>query len=301
MQLRQLEYLVTIWDAGSFSAAAAQLYLSQPSLSQQMRALERELGVELLERGRHGLSLTPAGRVLLPHARRVLDAAQDAVDAVRQVSENRLGDVHVLTVRSVASGVLPPSAARWHTLYPTIMLRLHDFSHRRELEAATRGGQGDLSIGPRPSEWDGPVMSLGYEEMVLVGPGDYRQHSPVDPRELGAADWVLYEPEQGMSEIVDWLSAVLDFTPRAVARTGQVAAALSFAVEGTGVAVTPANAVPGGWAHHTRRIGPGVFREIVAYSRREPMDLVTQYRDLLLSIELPLTAGDELPVGSLRC
>ncbi|WP_425303462.1 LysR family transcriptional regulator [Nocardia wallacei] len=95
----------------------AQLYLSQPSLSQQMRALERELGVELLERGRHDPSRTPAGRVMLPHARHMLDAAQD-VDAVRQVSENRLGDVHVLTVRSVASGVLPPSGARWHSLYP---------------------------------------------------------------------------------------------------------------------------------------------------------------------------------------
>ncbi|MBF6180041.1 LysR family transcriptional regulator [Nocardia otitidiscaviarum] len=301
MQLRQLEYLVTIWDAGSFSAAAAQLYQSQPSLSQQIRALEKELGLELFERGRHGLSLTPAGRALLPHARRVLEAAREAVDAVRQVAEGRSGDVQVLTVRSVASGVLPPSAARWHAGHPGTMLRLHDFSHRRELEAATRGGYGDLSIGPRPPEWDGPVVSLGYEELVVVGSGEYDQRVPADTDELAAADWVLYEPEQGMSEVVDWLAAVLGFVPRAVARTGQVAAALSFAVEGSGITLAPGNAVPGGWIRHTRRIGPGVFREIVAYSRREPTGAVAEYRDLLLSVGLPLTRGDELPAGAVRC
>jgi DNA-binding transcriptional LysR family regulator len=301
MQLRQLEYLLTIWETGSFSAAASRLYLTQPSLSQQIRALEKELGAELLERGHHGIALTPAGRVFLPQARRVLQAAQEATDSVRQVVEGRKGDVHVLTVRSVASGILPPSAARWHSLFPTTVLRLHDFSHRRELEEATRGGQGDLSIGPRPAIWDGPVVPLGYEEMLLVGADEHDAGSAAELAELAAADWVLYEPEQGMSEIVGWMAANLGFSPRAVARTGQVAAALQFAIEGLGVALTPNNAVPGGWSRHARRIGPGLFREIVAFSRREPTQPARQYRELLTSIELPLTAGHDLPAGALRC
>ena len=55
--------------------------------------------------------------------------------------EGRKGDVHVLTVRSVASGILPPSAARWHSTYPSTVLRLHDYSHRRNLEEAMRVGE----------------------------------------------------------------------------------------------------------------------------------------------------------------
>ncbi|MEU1998032.1 LysR family transcriptional regulator [Nocardia gamkensis] len=301
MRLRQLEYFLAVWESGSFSAAAARLYVSQPSLSQQIRSLEKELGAQLLERGRHGLVLTPAGRVFLPRAERVLEGAGEAADAVRQVVEGRSGDVHVVTVRSIASGILPPSAVRWHSLFPTAVLRVHDFSHRRALEEAVRNGQGDLAVGPRPELWEGPVVSLGYEEMVLVGPMGRDTGSRAEPDELAAADWILYEPEQGMSEIVDRTATTLGFTPRAVARTGQVTAALLFAMEGLGVALVPNNAVPGGWVQHTRRIGPGVYREIVAYSRSAPTQLAERFRDLLTSLELPLTAPTELPEGALRC
>ncbi|MFC9841854.1 LysR family transcriptional regulator [Streptomyces sp. NPDC060223] len=301
MQLRQLEYFLAIWESGSFSGAATRLYVTQPSLSQQIRILEKELGSALLERGRHGVTLTPAGRAFLPQAQRVVQAAQDAKDAVRQVTEGRRGDVHVLTVRSVASGVLPPSAARWHSLFPTTVLRLHDFSHRRDLEEAARGGQGDLAVGPRPPAWEGPAVSLGYEQMVVVGPDEHESGAAAEPAELASADWVLYEPEQGMSEVVDWVTAGLGFAPRAVARTGQVSAALQFAIEGIGMAVAPENAVPSAWSKHARRIGSGYFRELVAFSRKQPSRLAEEYRDMLTSAQLPLVAGRDLPPDALCC
>jgi DNA-binding transcriptional LysR family regulator len=300
MQLRQLEYFLAVWEAGSFSGAAARLYVTQPSLSQQIGALEKELGEVLLERGRHGVTLTPAGRVFLPRAQDVVRAVQDSQDAVREVVEGRQGDVHVLTVRSVASGILPPSAARWHLTYPSTVLRLHDYSHRRDLEEAMRSGQGDIAVGPRPGPWEGPAISLGYEEMVVTGSGEYPAGTAAEPAELAAADWVLYEPEQGMSEVVDRLAGHLGFTPRAVARTGQVSAALLFAVEGIGVTVTPENAVPLRWSRHARRIGPGCFRELVVFSRKLPSQLAERYRDMLTTLELPLTAERDLPEGALR-
>ncbi|MEU9449900.1 LysR family transcriptional regulator [Streptomyces sp. NPDC048277] len=301
MQLRQLEYFLAICEAGSFSGAAARLYVTQPSLSQQIGALEKELGAVLLERGRQGVTLTPAGRALLPRAQDAMRAVQDARDVVRGVAEGRNGDVHVLTVRSVASGVLPPSAARWHSVYPSAVLRLHDYSHRRDLAEAMRGGRGDIAVGPRPEPWEGPVVSLGYEEMVVTGPAEYPADTAADPAELAAADWVLYEPEQGMSEVVDRLAGHFGFTPRAVARTGQVSAALLFAVEGIGLTVTPENAVPLRWSRHTRRIGPGLFRELVVFGRKLPSQLAGRYQDMLTSLELPLTAERDLPEGAIRC
>nr|WP_245671033.1 hypothetical protein [Nocardia amamiensis] len=78
-------------------------------------------------------------------------------------------------------------------------------------------------------------------------------------------------------------------------------AALLFAMEGLGVALVPNNVLPGGWTQHTRRIGPGVYREIVACSRSAPTQLAQRYRDLLVSLELPLTAATDLPADALRC
>jgi len=84
--------------------------------------------------------------------------------------------VHVLTVRSVASGVLPPSAARWHSLFPTTVLRLHDFSHRRDLEEAARSGQGDLAVGPRPSAW-GSGSGTPYVSRVADSASGVMRHA----------------------------------------------------------------------------------------------------------------------------
>ncbi|NBH11437.1 LysR family transcriptional regulator, partial [Amycolatopsis sp. SID8362] len=70
--LRQLEYLVTVVDTGSFTRAAEQLHVTQPALSHQMRALERGLGGPLLERLPRAVRLTPMGRAMLPHARAAL-------------------------------------------------------------------------------------------------------------------------------------------------------------------------------------------------------------------------------------
>lgn len=89
------------------------------------------------------------------------------------------------------------------------------------------------------------------------------------------------------------------FTPRPVARTGQVSAALLFAVEGVGVTVAPGNAVPLRWSRHARRIGPGHFRRPLVSSRGLPSQLAEHYRDMLTPVELPLTARD-LPEGAVR-
>ncbi|WP_158852672.1 LysR family transcriptional regulator [Saccharothrix deserti] len=168
MRLRQLEYFVAICEYGSFSAAADQLLVAQPSLSQQIRALERELGTELLERGRLGVALTAAGRVFLPRAQAVIAAADEARRSVADLVSGREGELHVLTIRSVASGALPAGIVRWHDQYPGTVLRLHDYSHRRDLEAAMRAGRGDLAIGPRPGDWDGEVVSLGFGWPVVT-------------------------------------------------------------------------------------------------------------------------------------
>ncbi|GAB3932599.1 LysR family transcriptional regulator [Kribbella albertanoniae] len=300
MRLRQLEYLAAICDYGSFSAAATELLVAQPSLSQQIKALEDELGAELLERGRQGVALTAAGRVFLPHARVVLDAVTAGRKSVTDLVSGVVGELHVLTVRSVASGVLPAGVVRWYEEHPSTVLRLRDVSHRRDLEAAMRSGQGDLAIGPRPRDWDGDVVSLGYESLVVAGRGPFRSKRASVP-ELDAEKWVHFEAEQGMTEVLDWAARSLGFTPRVVARVGQVAASLRLAVEGVGMTIVPVNAVPHGWGQHVRELEPPLFRELTAYGRGALVQLANRFVDLLTSVELPLVAEADLPRGALTC
>ncbi|GGU43961.1 LysR family transcriptional regulator [Lentzea flava] len=300
MRLRQIEYFVAICEAGSFNRAANELRVAQPSLSQQIQALEKELGAELLERGRQGISLTAAGRIFLPQARAVLAAVESARRSVADLVRGMAGELHVLTVRSVASGVLPAAVVRWHEHHPTTVLRLHDYSHRRDLEAALRGGRGDLAIGPRPRDWDGDITTLGFERLVLAGRGPF-DAGRATSAELAEGKWVGFEPEQGMSEVLDWAARSLGFTPRLVARVGQVTAALRLAVEGVGLTIVPANAVPHGWSAHVRSLDPPLYRELTVYGRGPMVHLARRFVDLVGSVELPLVSRPDLPADALVC
>lgn len=161
-----------------------------------------------------------------------------------------------------------------------------------------REGRGDLAIGPRPDDWDGDVVSLGFESLVVAGRGPYDTERAT-AAELGAAKWVHYEPEQGMTEVLDWAARTLAFSPRVVASVGQVAAALRLAIEGVGFALIPANAVPHGWSHHVRPSEPPLFRELAAYSRGSMAQLTRRFVALLTSVELPLVSRAELPPDAL--
>src|SRR4051794_41900387 len=108
MTLQQLAYFVAAAEHGSFSAAANALLLAQPSLSEQIRRLEAELGVPLFVRAGRGTELTDAGRLLRPHAERVLAEAQAAAESVREVREVTGGTVPL----RFFGGAPPPPAGR---------------------------------------------------------------------------------------------------------------------------------------------------------------------------------------------
>src|SRR6202171_3596627 len=99
--LRQLEYFLAVVEKGSFTTAAASLHVTQPGLSHQIQALERDLGGPLLERLPRSVRLTPAGRVALPHARASLAHAQRATSGARRASGVDAGELHVGTLFSI--------------------------------------------------------------------------------------------------------------------------------------------------------------------------------------------------------
>src|SRR5437899_3732672 len=162
MNLRQLQYLLAIADEGSFTRAAERLLVAQPSLSQQIKSLEHELGGALLERLPTGVRLTAAGKAFLPDARAAVAHAERARRNARSALGLEAGELEVATVTSIAYGVLPPAFERWRERYPATTIALREYTHRRALDDAVRTGVGDIAVGPRPPQWGGPVVKLGW-------------------------------------------------------------------------------------------------------------------------------------------
>ncbi|WP_410645187.1 LysR substrate-binding domain-containing protein [Amycolatopsis sp. lyj-346] len=284
--LRQLEYLVTVVDTGSFTRAAEQLHVTQPALSHQMRALERSLGGPLLERLPRAVRLTPMGRAMLPHARAALADAERARCAARLASGTTAGELQVATVYSVSLGVLPPALRVWRRDRPEVDVRLIEFRHADELREAMAAGEADVALGPHPGDWAGPVRELGVEEFVIVLPADGATEADatgvVDLATLSGCAWVHYAPGNGLAELVDAACAAAGFRPRAAVRTEQTAAAPILAAAGLGPALVPANVLPARFDGRVLRPSAPVRRVLTAYTRTAPDPLTGAFIETLV-------------------
>ena len=185
--LRQLEYFVTVVDEKSFTAAAALLHVTQPGLSHQIQALERELGGPLLERLPRNVRLTPAGRNALPHARASLAHADRASSAAKRASGVDAGELHVGTLYSISVGVLPKALGKWRQNYPDVHVRLVEFRRTQDLIAAMEAGQADVAVGPTPPEWNGPVEAIAGLLMMPETMVRHREEKEVEGVSLAAA------------------------------------------------------------------------------------------------------------------
>ncbi len=283
MNLRQLVCFLAVAEEGSFTRGAERVGIAQPSLSQQIRGLENELGGLLIERLPRGIALTPAGRAFLPEARAAVQAAERAARAARSALGLDAGELAVATVRSVAIGILPSSLRHWHDRNPGVSVRLHEYRHRRLLEEDVRRGVGDIAVGPRPTSWNGPVTSLGHERFVIVLPktDELGSRKTVRLAELAEREWVLFEAGFGLAEVVAAACGRAGFQPRASVRTAQSEAAARLAAAGLGPALVPDNIVPPGLDASIMRIDPPVTRELVAYTRVQWSPAARAFLELL--------------------
>ncbi|MGW7818135.1 LysR family transcriptional regulator [Streptomyces puniciscabiei] len=126
---RDLGYFVAVAEELHFTRAAEKLYVSQPALSKQIRALERQLGAELFRRDRHGVALTGAGEALLPHARTVLAAWEAGAAAVEQAKAAQRSTLVVgMSTSPGRGGLLPAIRSRFTATHPEVTVRLRQVS-----------------------------------------------------------------------------------------------------------------------------------------------------------------------------
>jgi DNA-binding transcriptional LysR family regulator len=266
-----MAYWLAVVEEGSFTRAALRMHVSQPSLSQQVRALEKEVGGELLERLPRSVRLTAAGKAFLPHAQIAVRAAERAQQAARSALELETGELEISTVRSIAAGILPELVQSWRQRQPGTFVRLHEFTHRSLAEDSVRGGVGDLGIGPPPIDWAGPVRRLGWEEfLVVLSPEDARAlRRSVRLVELKDRDWVMFEPGNGLHDLIVSACASAGFTPRHSVLTSQVETAARLAAAGAGPTLVPENVIPDGLEGAFLRVDPPLGREVTVYAREQ--------------------------------
>lgn len=198
MRLEQLEYVTTVARSGSFRRAAELLHLSQPALSEGVRTLERELGLELLERGRSGTKISAVGRDLLPLMHAVIDAA----DQLRQSAGGAAGTNRVVQLGTVTAATVPllsPVIGEFRQAHPETAVEVVT-AQQAEIQLALREGKMDLGLinyleGEAISEEFETVELLRGEPVACVSPdGPLAELEAVPVEDLLAEPLIAMRP-----------------------------------------------------------------------------------------------------------
>ena len=170
--LRQLQYLVAIDEAGTFSGAAKLCNVSQPSLSTQLRDMEEVLGTTLVERGRGGAPLTPIGDVLAARARIILRDMDAFRTAAREAGQTLAGRIRLGTLPSIGPYLLPLAVRKLHKLYPDLRIVVRE-ENTVDLQSHLEDGHLDVIISTPEDHPAMRSMTLFHEHLYIgVAPDD---------------------------------------------------------------------------------------------------------------------------------
>lgn len=200
LTFQQLVYFVTTAEHGSFNAASRALHCSQPAVSDQVRKLEAELGVELFRREGRGLLPTAAGRTFREHAERVLAAADDAAGSVGRGSFRREQVVTMGIFRNAPYYLVADLAAAFQAENPEVRLRLPG-QNSAEVAEAVRGGELEAGLVVLPVADDGlDVRPLFRDEVLAVTADPGRAGTPMTVERFAAAPLALYDTRFGFDD-----------------------------------------------------------------------------------------------------
>lgn len=173
IKLSQLRALVAVATAHSFSEAALALDLSQSTISHSIAALESELGVVLISRGRHGATLTPVGETICTKAQHILQTLEGIGQTALQSRGLKGGQVRVVAFRSMASNILPSLIATLHGAYPNIQVTITELNELRDLEQAITSGKADVAVAEMLSAENFETILINNDPCVGLLPPNY--------------------------------------------------------------------------------------------------------------------------------
>ncbi len=195
IKLKDLRYLVAVADTRHFGQAAARCFVSQPTLSAQLKKLETSLGVQLIERQPRRVSLTETGQAIVQRARRILEASDEIVTLAQSRSDPLAGRLRVAMLPTIGPYLLPIVAPRLRKALPRLELLLYEYQTVPMLEKL-HAGEVDVGILALPVDLDGLTERKLYDEAFVVAvPSAHRlaKRERVKPAELDGETLLLLE------------------------------------------------------------------------------------------------------------
>lgn len=269
MSLRQFEYALAVAEEGSVTAAAELLHVAQPSVSQQIRGLERELGVELFARTPTGLVPTAVGRAFLREAEVAVRASRRARATARAGAGELVGELVVSVQMGFGTRQLPSALGALRRRFPRLETTVFEEPSSAELERLCRRGVLDLALMAACDRSPADAHRLGEEEFAVVLGAGHRQLAAdrVGLRELAGEAWVRFDRDSALDGVLLNVLRENGLTPTTAARVSQTATAVRWAAQGLGVTLVPASAVPHGYQHLVRPVSPAVSQPVIAVVR----------------------------------
>lgn len=245
MELRHLRYFVAVAEELHFSRAAERLHISPPSLTEQIRDLERELGAELFTRTKRNVMLTDAGGRFLEGARATLRQAAHAAHVARLAGRGEMGRIEIGYASSAAcSGLVTAAIAEYRRTHPLVTLSLSSMQAARQLDQLAEGHL-DIGFLRAPARYPVGVSGviIARQAVVIALPSDHKlvKQSSISPSLLAEERFLAptFETAVGLYQHTAALGQQGNFVARIVDRIPDIFTTVTLVAAGVGVAIVP--------------------------------------------------------------
>lgn len=246
MELRHLRYFIAVAEELSFTRAAERLHIGQPPLSQQIQALEAEVGAQLLERSKRWVRLTQAGKLFLEDARRVLALSEQAKLTARRAQRGEAGELRIgFTFSTPFTPLFATVINRYRARYPDVLLTLRELATLPQI-AMLENRELDLGF-VRPPETAIPdavrLTVLRHDPLIAVLPvgSPLAQKEKVEIRDLRGQPFIMYPKTAGTGIYpqIFRLCKEAGFAPDVVMEAGEASTMIGLVAAGCGITVLP--------------------------------------------------------------
>ncbi len=303
VQLQQLVYFLAVARTRHFTRAAELTHVAQPSLSKQIHCLERELGSELFHRARGNVTLTPAGEVLVPFAKRILADVETARLQVHELAELRQGRLRLGATPSLCTGPLAHALACFRLRYPGIQLVI-DESGSRDLVRQLAEGAIDLAMLTSPVQRGDPALDtvpILREQLTVAVPRSMDLgFDSFRIEDLRDRPLVMFREGYDLRSMTLTACQRAGFQPRFAIEGGEMDAVLSFVEAGLGVAVVPSMVLPSRPKLRSVPFVPPTPIRTIALAHRtdvRPTRAAEEFRSTLLQLLSDAHVQGDLPAG----
>lgn len=243
MNLKQLEYFLTIVEEGQITAAAKKLHIAQPPLSYQLRLLEEDLGVQLMKRGSRKITLTPAGELLKQRAEQIFSITTATNREMELFKKGNTGTLSIGTISSSSTVIPDQSILSFASRYPNIQFDIHEGNSYEVIEMLEKGVI-DVGIVRTPFKKSGLEIRYAKSEPIVAvfpeGQHHGKQEERIELIELYDQSLIIY---RRFEELIHDAFEKEQITPSIRCRNDDARTTLNWTKSGFGIGIVPLSAL----------------------------------------------------------